>query len=372
MTSFPITDPLTRLHDGLVLALEAQNISHTAIQALPDSGLAHAHLRVTLANGTTWMARLPKQSQMRLAAEENLTYQRTCFARCQPSGNTPQLHHVLPPNEDLPRGGLLVEAIEGRPARLPEDLPAIMATLASLHALPLPEQAHRSPLLAPDSPWQAMLSEINTQCDHLASAGITGESQALIETERRALESFVSSVSAPTAVSLISFDAHPGNFLIEHARHTQTGQPPRAVLVDLEKCRYGLPGFDLAHATLYTSTTWDIASYAVLTPEEVVSAYRHWRAQMHAAGADEQLITPDTLMQARRAMWLWSVSWCAKWLALNQQTQDTGHSGEDWSGELSEEALIVHVRERARHYLSTESITCVTSEWHQLASALHA
>ena len=35
-----------------------------------------------------------------------------------------------------------------------------------------------------------------------------------------------------------------------------------AVLVDLEKCRYSYAQPDLAHATRYTSTTWDAASSA--------------------------------------------------------------------------------------------------------------
>ncbi|NVN55647.1 aminoglycoside phosphotransferase family protein [bacterium Scap17] len=365
--------PLAKLRNGLALALDHAGITTSAIRPLPDSGLAHAHFRLELPPARheetqEWIARLPKQSQMRLSAADNLTYQTACFERCQPSGHTPRLEGGLAPQPDLPRGGLLVEAIEGRPARLPEDLRAITEALASIHALPLPAVHKRVPLLAPDCPWRAMLDEIELQCRYLESAGLPLEGQRLIKGELQALKDFVAVQQAPVAISLISFDAHPGNFLIEEDRTNSV--PTRAVLVDLEKCRYGLPGFDLAHATLYTSTTWDVASHAILTPEQVADAYRHWCQQMMATSADPALHDSQTLLQARRAMWLWSLSWCAKWLSLNCETRDNGHHGEDWSSELSEDRLIAHVRERARHYLTEHCIRGVIDEWQQLARAL--
>lgn len=364
---------LTKLRDGLALALGHAGIATSAIRALPDSGLAHAHFRLELppaspGEAPEWIARLPKQSQMRLSAAENLTYQTACFERCQPSGHTPRLEGSLAPQPDLPRGGLLVEAIAGRPARLPEDLRAITEALASIHALPLPAVHKRAPLLAPDCPWRAMLDEIEPQCRYLESAGLTREGHRLIEVELQALKDFVAAQQVPAAISLISFDAHPGNFLIEQGQSGST--PPRAVLVDLEKCRYGLPGFDLAHATLYTSTTWDIASHAILTPEQVADAYRHWCQRMMATSAEPALHDTRTLLQARRAMWLWSLSWCARWLSLNHESSDETHHGEDWSGELSEDQLIAHVRERANHYLTERCIRGVIEEWQHLARAL--
>jgi aminoglycoside phosphotransferase (APT) family kinase protein len=69
-------------------------------------------------------------------------------------------------------------------------------------------------------------------------------------------------------VTLVAFDAHPGNFIVR--------ADGSAVLVDLEKCRYSHPGLDLAHATLYTSTTWDIEGRCVLSPSEVAAFYRAW------------------------------------------------------------------------------------------------
>jgi thiamine kinase-like enzyme len=155
---------------------------------------------------------------------------------------------------------------------------------------------------------------------------------------------------------LISFDAHPGNFLI-----TDSGL---AVLVDLEKCRYGLPGFDLAHATLYTSTTWDLASQAELTADEVVDFYRHWQRTLGIQGETA------TLLACRRAMWLWSLTWCAKWRASHLLEHDASSRGEDWSAELSDDALVDHVRDRVDHYLSPATIAHVQREFRILEKAL--
>ncbi|EWS64222.1 hypothetical protein Y695_02537 [Hydrogenophaga sp. T4] len=89
------------------------------LEALPDKGLAHWHVRL---KGTGLLARIPKQSQMALVAQDNLLYQSTCFRRAEPSGHVPQLEAVLAPSEHLPRGALLVEEIIGAPASQPEHL----------------------------------------------------------------------------------------------------------------------------------------------------------------------------------------------------------------------------------------------------------
>lgn len=49
-----------------------------ALVRLPDKGLAHDHVRIT---GSGLLARIPKQSQMRLTPADNLAYQAACFER---------------------------------------------------------------------------------------------------------------------------------------------------------------------------------------------------------------------------------------------------------------------------------------------------
>ncbi|MFG6177031.1 aminoglycoside phosphotransferase family protein [Halomonas sp. THAF12] len=347
------------LLDALARALKRAGEFNRVLDLSPmaDTGLAHRHVWIHHADGDR-VARIPKQSQMGMAVEDNLAYQAACFTRAADGGNTPAFHGVLPPDDDLPRGALLVEAIEGRPAHLPDDLPAIARTLASLHRLPLPAAGEQAPLLAPADPWQAMRDEVFGQAEALPEAGLAPEARALIEAQLQALPARLPDADRMTA--LISFDAHPGNFLID-----ATG---RAVQVDLEKCRYGLPGFDLAHASLYTSTTWDPLSRAILDASQLMDFHAEWLCAMGPAGDDH----PDTaLLACRRAMWLWSLTWCAKWRRSHRQAPDAARSGEDWSSALSEDRLVAHVRERVEHYLAPATLRRVIEEFDALMSATH-
>lgn len=326
------------------------------LQALPDKGLAHDHVRLV---GSGWLARVPKQSQMGLDATHNLTYQRACFERAAPSGHTPALHGVLPPSDHLPRGALLVQEIEGRAARLPQDLGAIVTALAAIHALPLPEASRRAPLLAAADPLRDLHQEISAQAQHLSAARVSPSVAAAVAAELQALAARCARPARPPR-HLIAFDGHPGNFIVR--------ADGSAVLVDLEKCRYSHPGLDLAHATLYTSTTWDVATHAVLSLSEVAFAYRAWR---HAMGPAAEAALPWAV-PLRRAMWLWSVTWCAKWRVLARQPSSTSSAGEDWSVERSDSALIHHVRDRVDHYLSAPVVERVRQEFDALDRALTA
>jgi hypothetical protein len=323
-----------------------------AIEPLPDSGLAHAHLRLA---GSGVLARVPKQSQMDLPAQANLDYQAACFTRAAVSGHAPHLHGVLPPSAALPRGALLVEEIVGRTARLPLDLPALVDALAAMHSLPLPENAWRAPLLDPPDPLALLRDEIEAQAVFLDAALLDVRARRAIDERRAALATLCACAPRPPK-RLIAFDAHPGNFIVR--------ADGRAVLVDLEKARYSLPPLDLAHATLYTSTTWDIASAAALSHGEVAAAQQRWLARCAGGEAWRGWLAP-----LRSAMWLWSITWCAKWRVLSAGTARAGGDGEDWSGERSEAVLVEHVRERVDHYLSAQGVLRVVDELEALAGA---
>ncbi|MGM0784031.1 MAG: phosphotransferase family protein [Pseudomonadota bacterium] len=344
-------DICNRLEQALAAQGYRQDVQGLALMA--DTGLAHHHLWLAR-GGDDWVARLPKQSQLGLDAHANLDYQAACFERAGRCGHTPALHGLLTPSTALPRGGLLVSAVRGRAARLPDDLPAIAEALAALHDLPLPPSDECAPLMAPDDPWVAMREEVEAQAEFLGKAELSPAVVSAIEDELAALPTLLGN-SDTAQPRLISFDAHPGNFLIR--------DDGSAVLVDLEKCRYGLPGFDLAHASLYTSTTWDVASHAVLSVDQVAAFYRRWMS-------DTGLADATTLLACRRAMWLWSLTWCAKWRASHRRSRDAEAHGEDWSAELSDAALIAHVRDRVEHYLSLATIDHVRREFDALANAL--
>lgn len=353
MTPVQAADRRSALIPALVAALRGTGIAPGTPALLPDTGLAHDHIRLT---GTGHIARLPKQSQMRLGAAENLAYQAACFTRASVSGHAPRLHAVLAPSEALPRGGLIVEDIAGRPARLPGDLPAIMVTLAAIHALSVPED--RAPLRDPTDPLADLFGEIDAQAAYLDAAAIAPDTRRILDRHLAALRDLTAAAARPPK-RLISFDAHPGNFLIDASG--------RAILVDLEKARYSAPPLDLAHATLYTSTTWDVASHAVLTPEETAAACHHWLRRL--PDTDRAALAP-WILPLRRAMWLWSMTWCAKWRVLSGRTARSDAQGEDWAAANSEAALIRHVRDRVDHYLDTATAARIDKEFGLLTDLL--
>lgn len=323
---------------------------------LPDTGLAHDHIAIA---DTDTLARVPKQSQLGLAADDNLEYQAACFARAGESGHAPRLHNTLMPGPDLPMGALLVERIEGRPLSLPDDLDALAEALAAIHALPLPEPAQRAPLKDPPDAVADTFTEILLQAAFIARAGLHPDTEFQIREELQAAGRTLTGPDRPPK-TLIAFDAHPGNYLLDGNG--------RAILVDLEKARYGAPPFDLAHASLYTSTTWDVDSCAELSTDDLSRFHAAW---LDAVPGDLADASADWLLPLRRMMWLWSVTWCAMWKVQSTNADvhppEDGGSTENWSAEMSEDALIGHVGERVAHYLEPATIARVRADWAEAA-----
>jgi hypothetical protein len=131
-------------------------------------------------------------------------------------------------------------------------------------------------------------------------------------------------------VRLVGTDTHPGNFIVR--------AEGRAVLVDLEKALYGSPAIDLAHATLPTSTLWDIDVDARLGAADV--------ARFHAAyeAAGGVALAPALIALARRLTALRSLLWFARWAA----------------GELAapgvDPAVAEHMRGRVALFLSPDFV----------------
>ena len=344
----------------LLESLRSELRAHTGwggvpLEGLLDKGLAHHHVRLC---GTGLLARIPKQSQLGLSPEANLAHQKACFERAVASRHSPRLSMVLPPSAGLPRGALLVEEIAGAAATLPSALAPIARALGAIHALPLPQSEERPPLPAPADPLRALVEEISAQARHVPAAGLEPEADASLERELARLQRLVCRSDRPP-LHLIAFDAHPGNFVLRPSGD--------AVLVDLEKCRYGYAGLDLAHATLYTSTTWDLAAQATLSLPEVRAFYEAWSEAVPAGtGAAARLWH----VPLRHAMWLWSLTWCCKWRALSNRPPQQAEAGEDWSAANSDAALVAHVRNRVDHYLSPPAMARVLQELRLLEAEL--
>ncbi len=349
--------PLDPLCQALARALAQQGHRHhgSPLERLKDKGLAHDHVRLL---GTGMLARIPKQSQMQLSATDNLVYQSACFTRASAAGYAPKLMGQLLPCEDLPRGALLVEEIVGRNAALPTDLNAIVQALAAMHALVLPQANARAPLRNAPDPLCDLLTEIEVQASYFPASDAATSSIEMVQAEVMRLKRLCASPQRPPQC-MIAFDGHPGNFVVR--------EDGRAILVDLEKCRYSYAALDLAHATLYTSTTWDIDSHTVLSTAEVAQAYAAWA---RAVGSVAAQAARPWQVPLRRAMWLWSVTWCAKWRATSGAAARAGGEGEDWSAQRSSDALVAHVRERTAHYLTAVTVQAVLQGFDALDALL--
>jgi hypothetical protein len=100
----------------------------------------------------------------------------------------------------------------------------------------------------------------------------------------------------------------------------------------------------------------------VLTRDEVRGACERWLAAMDEPEAWRRWIVP-----LREAMWLWAVTWCAKWRVRSAAAPQAAAGGEDWSAARSAEALVAHVRGRVDDYLSRDGVGFVVDECAALA-----
>ncbi|MBB3066023.1 aminoglycoside phosphotransferase family protein [Limibacillus halophilus] len=353
------TQIIRALHARLTAVAGFYHLPIEALEEMDAKGLAHDHLRV---KGTGWLLRVPKQSQFGFSASENLTYQAACFGRVGASGQAPRLRSVFEPGPDLPMGALLVEEINGMAPILPRDLPLLAEAMARVHALPLPPPAERPPLEDHSDPVAGILKEIESQARYLKPAGLDPRAEAAIEGELDWARSFAAAVrrrTSPQPVTLVLTDTHPGNFLITSSK---------AVIVDLEKALYGAPGIDLAHATVYSSTTWDSATYAVLTLAEIAGFYRAYLTQVAALKSMDFAVQLEPwLIPMRRLLLLRALTWCALWRVEHKKaaTSDKTSAAEtrDWSADNTDATVIDHVRDRVDHYLSGDTVTMMQSEW---------
>ncbi len=335
-------------------------VERADLRRMDVKGLAHDHVEIV---GRGVLLRVPKQSQFALSAQDNLAYQAACFERVSLGGRAPKLHGVITPSAQTPMGALVVDHIEGRPPRLPEDLPAFAESMARVHALPLPAAPCRAPLADHQDPVAGALAEIEGQVRFLQDSDILPEARAEIEEELAWARDFAAGVAArgdSQPHCLVLTDTHPGNFLIDGAGH--------AVIVDLEKALYGSPGIDLAHATVYSSTTWDSDVWADLSVAEVAAFYhRYLEIIAAAAGPTFAEALRPWLLPMRRILFLRAITWCVKWQVLQARTRledkHAARSTEDWSAENSDPALIAHVAERVRDYLSPRTLRRMRGEW---------
>jgi aminoglycoside phosphotransferase (APT) family kinase protein len=315
-------------------------LAEARLVPLPGRGVAHDHFACEGAaiGGVEAVLRVPQLSQWGMAPERQLAYEAAAFTRAAPSGTTPRFLGTLPVQEDLPMGALVVERIGGAKPRLPQDLPALAASLARIHTLTLPPAAERAPLLVHDDPVAETLRAIREQAAFVGEAGLAPEAAAAIAAELARAESGGAAARPPPILTLTGSDTHPGNFLIEPGG--------RAVFVDLEKALYGNPAVDLAHATLYTSTMWDPDSAAALSTADTAAFYAAYFVSVPAPLA--AAVRPWAL-PLRRLIWLRTLTWCVRWRVLSR-------SPGGWSKARLAPDHAAHIERTVADYIDPERI----------------
>ena len=327
-----------------------------ALEPMAVKGLFHDHVRVA---GTPWLLRLPRASQFELGPADNLDYQEACFAHAAPSGATPALRGRIEPRPGLPWGGLVVAAVDGGPARLPDDLAAMAVCLAGIHALPLPPEGERRPLAVHADPIAGILGFIEPQALYFDRAGVAPSARAQIAEELAWARGFAARrAGASQPLTLCATDTHPGNFLIERG-----DGGTRAVFVDLEKALYGSPAIDVAHSTLYTSTMWDADCAAALSHDDVRGFYAAW---LDAVPPGLAAALRPWLMPMRRLTWLRTMTWFAKW-RVEAEARHAGGNGEPesvwWRAAAGAPGLVADIAQRIDGFFRPETVARVREEW---------
>ena len=317
------------------------------LSPLPATGTAHGH--VALPNGL--IARVAYAHESDPSATQRLATQAEAFRHLAPSGRTPRLHDVIEPRAGLPGGALIVDRIEGRAPRLPDQLGAMADTLVRIHSLPLP--AAGSSIPRQRNPFLETLAAIEHSARRFLDKAVP-DSRARDEiTEElhlmRGVAADFAQRAQPLAVALA--DTHPGNFIVD--------RNGLAWFVDLEKVHVGSPAIDLAHATLATSTLWHPDVGKVLSSAEVQAFYTLYLEEVGPAQAAR--LRP-WLVPMRRLTWLRTTLFMARWRVQTRAPRDPLDPTQ-WSDAGLAPAMKAHIDRRIDQCFRRETIQSIRAEW---------
>jgi aminoglycoside phosphotransferase (APT) family kinase protein len=337
---------IRNLHAELMKLKTYHGLALEDLIKLPERGLTHDHV---LLGDRTWqghrlLVRVPRHAGRDMTPEEALSLQAECFRRAAPSRHTPAIHGQLDPSPRLPNGALIVDAVEGKPAQLPRDLPQIAETLASVHRLPVPEKM--APLTRTVRPIETLVALIEAQAEFIPALVEDRGARAILEEERKWARDFAAEHGmTPLPPTLVLTDTHPGNYVVQ--------KDGRAIFVDMEKTQYGNPAIDLAHASLHTSVTWDPDVTGEVSRADVIDFYDTYRTAVPPSLA--RALEP-WLLPFRRLTWLRTTTWGCRWYAENVAQVSKGGDGR-------RDRMLKGVLERLRRMARRETMERVRSEW---------
>jgi len=315
--------------------------------SLPATGTAHGH--VALPNGL--IARVAYAHEGDPTAATRLATQAEAFRHLAPAHRTPRLHDVLLPRPGLPGGALVVDRIDGRAPRLPDELGAMADTLARLHALPLPPAGSSIPRQA--NPFLETLAAIEQNAARFLDKAVPDPAaRAEIADELRLVHGMAGDIGQrPQPLTIALADTHPGNFLVD--------AEGVAWFVDLEKVHVGSPAIDLAHATLATSTLWHPDVGKVLSPADVQRFYAQY---LEKAGEAQAAALEPWLLPMRRLTWLRTTLFMARWRVQTRGARDPADPTQ-WSDAGLEPSMKAHIDARIDQCFRRDTIHSIRAEW---------
>jgi aminoglycoside phosphotransferase (APT) family kinase protein len=315
--------------------------------ALPATGTAHGHVR--LRNGL--LARVAYAHEGDATAAGRLQAQAAAFRHLAPAGRTPKLHDVREPRAGLPGGALIVDFIEGRAPRLPNDLDAMADTLARIHALALPPAS--SPIPRQTNPFLETLEGIELNAMRFLDKAMSDQgSRAEIAEELRLMRGMALALGRqvqPLTVALA--DTHPGNFIVDRSGI--------AWFIDLEKVHVGSPAIDLAHATLPTSTLWHPDVGALLSREEVQAFHDAYIGRLPRK--QTEALRP-WIVPMRRLTWLRTTLFMARWRVETRAPRDPSNTTQ-WSDSGLDPNMKRHIDACIDQCFGRDFIRSARNEW---------
>lgn len=316
-------------------------------ETLPATGTAHGHVR--LANGS--LARIAYAHDGDPLAAARLATQAEAFRHLAPAGRTPKLHAIVKPQPGLPGGALIVDFIEGRAPRLPDELPALADTLARLHSLPMPAAGSLMP--RQKNPFLETLEAVELNAMRfLDKAAPDSGARAEIAEELRLMRGMaLAFAQRQQPLSIALADTHPGNFIVDAAG--------LAWFVDLEKVHVGSPAIDLAHATLATSTLWHPDIGKLLSRDEV---QRFYDLYLDKVGKKRAAELQPWLLPMRRLTWLRTTLFMARWRVQTRTPRDPSDPGQ-WSDAGLEPRMRTHIDAVIDRCFDRDFVRAVRAEW---------
>jgi aminoglycoside phosphotransferase (APT) family kinase protein len=284
-------------------------------------------------------------------AGARLHVQAEAFRHLAPAGRTPRLHDVIEPRPGLPGGALIVDRIEGKAPRLPDELTAMADTLARIHSLPLPTAGSLIPRQT--NPFLETLEAVELNAMRFLDRAVPDSgSRAEIAEELRLMRGMALAFARqaqPLTVALA--DTHPGNFIVDRLG--------LAWFVDLEKVHVGSPAIDLAHATLPTSTLWHPDVGKMLSRADVQAFYDTY---LEKVGNKQAASLQPWLVPMRRLTWLRTMLFMARWRVQTRSPRDPADPTQ-WSDAGLDPAMKAHIDARIENGFRREEIQAIRAEW---------